>query len=449
MHQPLRFVDLFAGIGGFHQALTHPDIGGECVLAVEIDPACQAVYRANWPETPLVGDIRTLTQRPDGSDASSAEIGRAVPDHDVLCAGFPCQPFSKSGFQQGVRDKTRGTLFFDIMEIVRAKQPRFVLLENVRNLAGPRHADTLATIVNALRQAGYRVADQPIVFSPHLLPPELGGAPQVRERVFIAAERLDDIGHPDELIGEVLVENRPLPGWNPSSWRVETILDPDEHIRDLERYRLRPEEVGWIEAWQAFVQEIPSDWLPGFPIWADNFVLEPSIPTGTPGWKADFLRKNAAFYAEHRKVIDRWRRKKWGPLKQRLDDFPPSRRKFEWQARTWQPSQADRDLWDLVMHLRPSGIRVKPPTYLPALVAITQTSIIGSRRRRITPAEAARLQSMDPQIIGRGEVDDATAYRQLGNAVNVGVIRYVMQTLLDASARGWGLHRAQPRLLSA
>src|SRR5882672_12046967 len=99
----LRFIDLFAGVGGFHQALCHPDIDGKFVLAVEIDPDCQHVYRANWPETRLLADIRSVTRRSDGSDASSAEIDAAIPDHEFLCAGFPCQPFSKSGFQRGVR----------------------------------------------------------------------------------------------------------------------------------------------------------------------------------------------------------------------------------------------------------------------------------------------------------------------------------------------------------
>lgn len=449
MQQPLRFVDLFAGIGGFHQALAHPEIGGECVLAVEIDQGCQEVYRANWPDVPLVGDIRSLTQRSDGIEASPAEIDARVPDHDVLCAGFPCQPFSKSGFQRGVRDQTRGTLFFDIMEIVRAKLPRFVLLENVRNLAGPRHATTLATIVHALRESHYRVADDPIVFSPHLLPPELGGAPQVRERVFIVAEHMESGCDDASLIGEQILANQPVEDWDPSRWRVEDILDPDEEIRGLDRYLLRPEELSWIEAWQAFVQEIPSDWLPGFPIWADAFAMRPAIASDVPAWKADFLRKNASFYAEHHNVIDRWKSTRWGPLKLRVDEFPPSRRKFEWQARRWQQTRNERNLWDLVMHMRPSGIRVKPPTYLPALVAITQTSVIGSRRRRITPAEAARLQSMDPQVLTRAEVDDATAYRQLGNAVNVGVVRFVFQTLLDASTQGWSVEVVRPRLLSA
>ena len=443
-HAP-RFIDLFAGIGGFHQALTGLEGGAQCVMAVEIDPACQKVYRANWPETPLVGDIRSLTQRPDGSEATAEEIDRVVPDHEILCAGFPCQPFSKSGAQMGVRDETRGTLFFDIMEIIRAKRPRFVILENVRNLAGPRHADTMATIVRSLREERYLVADDPIVFSPHLLPHELGGAPQVRERVFIVAERMGERCLPGDLVGEVLLQNRPVAGWDPNDWRIEDFLDDDDSIRDIDRYGLRPEEIGWIEAWNSFVQAIPSDWLPGFPIWFDAFVEEPVVPVSTPRWKADFLLKNSEFYVANRKVIDRWSRRTWGPLKQRVEEFPNSRRKFEWQARSWQATRADRDLWGLVMHFRPSGIRVKPPTYLPALVAITQTSVIGSRRRRITPAEASRLQSMDPQHIGRGEVDDSTAYRQLGNAVNVGVVRFVAATLFEASVRGW----ATPGLLSA
>ncbi len=446
---PLRFVDLFAGIGGFHQALAPPGFNAQCVLAVEIDADCRRVYTVNWPDTPIVPDIRTLTRRTDGRDASRTELNCAVPDHELLCAGFPCQPFSKSGFQQGVRDQIRGTLFFDIMEIIRVKQPRFVVLENVRNLAGPRHADILATIVLSLRDAGYRVADRPVIFSPHLLPPELGGTPQVRERVFILAERIDQPKDDWDLRGDVLVENMPISGWDPKNWRVDQILDDDAEIRNIERYELRPEELGWIEAWQALVQEIPSDWLPGFPIWADHFTRRPTIATGTPKWKRDFLHKNAIFYCEHERIIRRWLGQKWGPMRQTVQDFPPSRRKFEWQARAWQPRRNDRDLWDLVMHMRPSGIRVKPPTYLPALVAITQTSVIGSRRRRITPTEAARLQGMDPSVILRAEVDDTVAYRQLGNAVNVGVVRYLIDELLRASERNWSRVPQQTSLLSA
>lgn len=109
--------------------------------------------------------------------------------------------------------------------------------------------------------------------------------------------------------------------------------------------------------------------------------------------------------------------------------------RLEWQARGWP-----RDLWQLVMHMRPSGIRVKPPTYLPALVAITQTSIIGSRRRRLTPREAARLQSFPEDF--RLHPVDAVAYKQAGNAVNVGAVMHVTRALLDGS---FGVESARPR----
>ena len=117
------FIDLFAGIGGFHHGLA--SIGGECVFASEIDEDAASVYEATFGIRPA-GDIREIDEH-------------SVPDHDVLCAGFPCQAFSKAGYQQGLKDETRGTLFFDIARILEAKRPRFIMLENVRNLAQHDH----------------------------------------------------------------------------------------------------------------------------------------------------------------------------------------------------------------------------------------------------------------------------------------------------------------------
>lgn len=447
-----RFIDLFAGVGGFHHALADPAFGGECVLACEIDDACRQVYRATFRDLAddrIVSDIRTITRGADGSDRAIEEIAASVPDHEVLCAGFPCQPFSKSGFQMGVLDQTRGTLFFDIMSIVLAKRPRFVILENVRNLAGPRHRDTWSTITASLRSAGYRVSEEPVVFSPHLLPPELGGAPQVRDRVFVLAEYVGEGASILELSMPPLVDRRPVEGWDPDEWIVEDVLDSDDEIRDIQRYELRPDEHAWLDAWQAFIQTIPDDHLPGFPIWVDAFVENPRIPRDTPKWKADFLAKNAAFYSQHRRIIDRWLQQRWGDDRTTVLDFPPSRRKFEWQARKAQPSHSDRDLWKLVIHLRPSGIRVKPPTYLPALVAITQTSVIGARRRRITPREAARLQGLPDDVFERAEVDDATAYRQLGNAVSVGAVQWAARALFASAGEAWGEARVPVKRQSA
>lgn len=439
MREPaFRFVDLFAGVGGFHHALASPDFGGKCVLASDIDDHCRAVYSSTWPEMAkghIVGDIRAITTI-DGFDRPDHEIDEAIGDHDVLCAGFPCQPFSKSGAQKGAADETRGTLFHDILTIARVKQPRFLILENVRNLAGPKHRATWNTIIDKLRELGYRVSREPVVFSPHLLPPHLGGAPQSRDRVFILATLAEE---GEDLTQIPLVSRGPLGDWNPNHWNIEDYLLDEDDIQNREAYLLRDEEVAWLEAWQAFVQGIPDETLPGFPIWVDAFRKRPRIPSGTPEWKADFLRKNSALYRKHQDFIDQWLTLSWGAHdRYRVGDFPASRRKFEWQARLAQPTQRERDLWHLTLHLRPSGIRVKPATYLPALVAITQTSIIGQRRRRITPVEAGRLQGLPDAVFSPTGTSDAIAYKQVGNGVNVGVVQFLASQLFASAGVPWG-----------
>jgi len=398
-----RFVDLFAGIGGFHAAASA--LGGTGVYANEIDPYAAAVYTRNWG-LPALGDIVPAT----------ADGVMEVPSHDLLTAGFPCQPFSKSGFQRGM-DEARGTLFWNICRILEERQPAVVLLENVRNLAGPRHAHEWDVIIRSLRELGYRVSSTPAVFSPHLLPPWLGGRPQVRERVFIAATYVG--GLQDVPVGPV-VRNRAVGDWDPMGWDVERdlLLPADDPVEE-ESLRLTAEETRWIDAWDDLVQHLRKRMarLPGFPIWADEFrqVDELVVDDTIPAWKADFLRKNARLYTDHRGVIDAWLARWDG-----LDGFPPSRRKLEWQA------QDEKRLWHTVMHFRPSGIRAKRATYLPALVAITQTSIIGRERRRISTREAARLQGL-PSQFDFGAQRAALTYKQLGNGVNVGVAYYVLR----------------------
>ena len=406
-----KFIDLFCGIGGFHAALSA--IGGECVYAVDIDEAASKVYERNWGLNPL-GDITEVANE-DGVD---------VPEHDVLCAGFPCQPFSKSGFQRGM-DETRGTLYWNILKIIEKRKPALVLLENVRNLAGPRHRHEWEIIIRTLREAGYIVSENPSIFSPHLLPPERGGKPHVRERVFIAAVRADGLEDLWDPLIQPVAEPRPVDGWNPQEWDLEVDLPLDEESA-VAGCELNENETYWIDAWNDFVvgmwEERSGVRLPGFPLWGDDWVTldELEIPEGTPKWKSDFLTKNARFYQEHQEFIDAWA-ERWEFYS---DKFPPSRRKFEWQA------QDHPDLWSAVMQMRPTGIRAKRPTYLPALVAITQTSIIGSRRRRLSPREAARLQSL-PEWFDFGDQPTAATYKQLGNGVSVAAVWHVVRQTVD------------------
>lgn len=136
------FIDLFAGIGGFHIALS--SAGGECVFASEWDKHAQETYRGNFPHTPLFGDI-TLP-----------ETKNAIPDgFDVLCAGFPCQPFSHAGLKLGLED-IRGTLFHEIAQILAEKKPKVAFLENVRGLISHEKGRTLQIILQTLVRLGYR-----------------------------------------------------------------------------------------------------------------------------------------------------------------------------------------------------------------------------------------------------------------------------------------------------
>ena len=430
-----RYADLFAGIGGFAAALSA--MGGEHRYAVEIDAPASRVYERNWGHDPL-GDITK-----DATE-SVMEVG----PHEIIAGGFPCQPFSKSGAQKGM-DEIRGTLFFNIMEVIQARKPIVVMLENVRNLVGPRHTHEWAVIIERLQAEGYQVSETPAIFSPHQIDPAYGGSPQVRERVFITATLVPEGHSADPLVKPVslLPEARMHREWD----LAEDL--PLDNAHDVPGTALSREEITWIEHWEKLVQLLhtlrvadadaagePARRLPGFPIWANTWVSSEAErfdlmhPAGVrvPGWKANFLEKNWALYDRLRKGDGRWLaswlRKTW--------TFPESRQKLEWQA------QDETSLWNCVISLRPSGLRAKRMTHLPALVAITQTPILGPRGRRLSTLEAARLQGL-PDEFDFGGQRDALTYKQLGNGVNIGVVWNVLKAhvardkkLLEATPQG-------------
>jgi DNA (cytosine-5)-methyltransferase 1 len=441
------FVDLFAGIGGFHYALK--GLGLTCVLAVEKDPACRKIYAFNHKidGDRLVNDIRSLT-REDPADIKTELKPEKIrynlknkfsikPGIDFLCGGFPCQPFSKSGKQEGSDDDIRGTLFKDIVLLVKALKPKYIILENVRNLAGPKHRETLGIIRKKLIRAGYTVDDKHIILSPHKLTPDQGGAPQARDRVFILAHKKKRRGssHLRDLTSKV----NEIGQGPPFKWSLSKILiEPNP-----KNYTVSAEEGKLLNFWDQFVKKFPpSKPLPGHPIWTDSFNQIP-LPH-YPQWKKRFIEKNRELFQGNRRVFT----PKW---MERVKKFPASRQKFEWQANQAHPQGRPRTIRDLAIQLRPSGVRVKPATYLPALVAITQTSIIGpdvegnvvKKYRRISPLEAARLQGMnDIKFVYQAEDStrklvmqkDTLSYKQLGNAVNVGVVKFLAMLLMDEDA---------------
>jgi DNA (cytosine-5)-methyltransferase 1 len=169
--EEIKYIDLFCGIGGFHvamdEACNENNLKPTCVFSSDIDPFCQDSYEANFGSRP-VGDITKVDEK-------------LIPDHDILFAGFPCQPFSIIGQMQGFND-IRGTLFFDIARILKFKQPKAFVLENVKQLVGHDKGNTLKTILKVLQDLGYHVQYAVLNALDY-------GLPQKRERVIIVGHK--------------------------------------------------------------------------------------------------------------------------------------------------------------------------------------------------------------------------------------------------------------------
>ncbi|MDD3422195.1 MAG: DNA cytosine methyltransferase [Bacilli bacterium] len=380
-----EFIDLFSGIGGFHQALAN--IGGKCVLASEIDQYAIDTYKENYGIDSAF-DITKI-------DAHK------IPKYDVLCGGFPCQTFSKAGRQLGFADQTKGTLFFEIARLIDAAHPKFIILENVRNLVGHDDGHTWKVIMDTLTDLGYVLTDTPLIMSPHQL-----GIPQLRERVYILGVH-NSLG-----INHLNID---IPPRNKGTFDIYNSGIIEENPDP--KYKISDYETNVLTCWDEFYHGIKEKVI-GFPIWSFEFMQTYDI-SGFVNWKQSICRKNRELYINNKDFIDSWL-KKWN----NLQDFTPTHRKFEWQAGTTISS-----LWEGFIQFRPSGIRVKRPDFFPALVAMVQIPIIGKYKRRLTPREAARLQSFPDTFIPNK--DDYQAYKQFGNAVNVNCVEYLAKQLFD------------------
>lgn len=384
MKDKFKFIDLFSGIGGFHQAMRR--LGGQCVFASEIDPYCNEVYYNNYGMTSNI-NVRDIDVK-------------LIPKHDVLCAGFPCQAFSKAGKQEGLKDKIRGTLFFEIVRILEYHKTKYIILENVRNLVSHDHGNTWRIIKESLYDLGYRLTPKPIIVSPHQI-----GVPQLRERVLIVGKY--DPKNRDKPLNITIDHKFSKDDNTIYSIVKDRKVSPEYYISEYEEYVLN--------IWDEFYRGINRNII-GFPIWAQYFNENP-VPDGLPDWKTNFILKNKELYKENKEFIDKWLKKN-----DYLKECAPTHTKMEWQAGT-----AINSLWEGVIQFRPSGIRVKKPTCFPALVAMVQIPIIGKYKRRLTIDEVAKLQSFPDDFKVCSVLQQA--YKQFGNSVNVDVIEMVARKL--------------------
>lgn len=410
-----KFIDLFAGIGGFHQAMRY--LGGNCIMAAEINQDCVNTYKANFytKEPEIRGDVTNIDPK-------------SIESFDVLCAGFPCQPFSKAGTQKGFKDKTRGNLFYKIMDILDDHpEVKFVILENVRNLADK--TENWDIITSELMQRNFYITEQPIILSPSDF-----GIPQIRERVYVLGIRKDIRNEQILTNGYIHIDDLKLERHYKKckmgdAWRILEDNVSDEYI-------VSDEQELMINAWDEFRISTGIKTI-GFPIWLDSFglgekdsdlVLANQGYDNIPKWKQNFLRRNREFYLNNQQFIDKWVKKY--NMTNRIKLY----KKFEWNC-----GEDVTDIKDALIQIRQSGIRAKRPTFYPSLVAMVNTPIIWDSKkqhfREITPREAANLQSFHKKYKFLG--NDKTIYRQLGNSVNVRILKILGENLFSLANEGW------------
>ena len=382
----LKFIDLFCGIGGFHQALKN--LGQECNLACDIDKYCREVYYNNYGIIP-VEDVKKIKEK-------------EIEDFDIICGGFPCQSFSNAGKKKTFEDD-RGLLFDEIIRIAKEKKPKFMFLENVKHILKVGEGEVIKYIKQKLDDNNYNL--QLFNMSPHRY-----GIPQQRERIYFVCIRKDiykgedvKLIHPE--VDEIVFQN---------------YLDKKEEID--EKYFINGDLLKCLETWEEMIKVFDEGEKISPTIMVNEFNKNYSDEDfkELAKWRQDYITKNKPLYKKYKPQWDAWC-KKHNEILTKREIYG----KLEWQVGPVKPSDS---IFNYFIQMRQSGIRVRKQEYFPTLVAISQIPIYGKEKRYITPKECLRLQSFPDDF--KLLEEDRHSYKQLGNCVNVNNVTNVIESTL-------------------
>ena len=411
----MKFVDVFAGLGGFHLGLANSG-SFECVFASELDEELRTLYKKNF-NMDVHGDITNVDEK-------------VIPKHDILCAGFPCQPFSLAGRKKGTKCPESGKLIDEVLRIADYHRPEFLLLENVPNILTISDGAFWRYIKKSFEILGYK-----LIF--RVISPEDIGIPQNRKRIFILGSRqhklLDQFMWP-----EVNSINK---------LSINDILEPQRNHRKLEQ-----KKSAQLTHWQHLLTCCSLRYLHSVSIVAPEFGAD---------YPVDFREKNLSEmrryhgsygvsleYCESREELYRllpsYARKSDRVPEWLLQSVKYSRELYEnnrafltdwsrgfdksnnsWQILEWRGYADVFDLSKHILQFRPSGIRVMKKERAPSLVAMTPTQIpiIGSDMRYMAKYEAARLQHLHK--LQYMPDNDRKAFEAFGNAVNAKIVEMI------------------------
>tara|TARA_Y100000816_G_scaffold289651_1_gene276553 strand:- start:804 stop:3452 length:2649 start_codon:yes stop_codon:yes gene_type:complete len=336
-----------------------------------------------------------------------------------------CQPFSKSGYQKGFED-ARGNIFFDICKIVKHHKPKYIILENVRNLSSHDKGNTWKIIKENINKLNYYTYPEPLILNTLYF-----GIPQSRERVVILCKRKD--------LGDLPI----LPEINKKNIIDTSLSNIVEKTTD-KKYDLKGKFKITHQVWNNFLKILKDNKLdvPKYPIWTDWWDSNGENTTVTKTNKKlskaenekkikeeqekfynkykNWIDKNRKFYTDNKIILDPWLKDS-----RKHKDWIGAVRKMEWQA-----GDNELDMNKILWSPRGSGVRIKKINYSPTLVAMaSMIPIYGPKQRQLTPRECARLQSFSESY--KIHKDDKVAYKQFGNAVNVKMIENSANFLIN------------------